>query len=291
MAKWRGDMGFADNVPGYVQPRILAFGSNRSSLSQSLISLPYCVVGQTESGFQIQLEGGDPQAVPPGSGYVLPAGVRYRAWSASQGMFHWMHASFKVSGASDLVDLLDIEFVLPALGGQLCELRMRLDGCEHDHGEPASGSLSIDAIRRETRRSRVAFELLELLLATSRGWRPGAGAVGRRHRLGPVLSYIDQHAGEPITREELAEVASLSPSRFHTLFRETIGAAPMQYVKHVRLRRAQELLASTDLSVAEVSRACGFPDQFHFSRQFKRDCGASPLQYRQSEAARFGRGL
>ena len=48
----------------------------------------------------------------------------------------------------------------------------------------------------------------------------------------------------------------------------------------LRLRHAQELLLSTDASVAEVGVRSGFADQFHFSRQFKAAFGLSPRGYR-----------
>jgi len=54
----------------------------------------------------------------------------------------------------------------------------------------------------------------------------------------------------------------------------------MQYVGRLRLARARELLDRSRLNVAEVARASGFCDPFHFSRVFKREFGVSPRNYR-----------
>ncbi|MEA3272630.1 MAG: AraC family transcriptional regulator, partial [Patescibacteria group bacterium] len=56
--------------------------------------------------------------------------------------------------------------------------------------------------------------------------------------------------------------------------------APMEYVKQLRLKKAQMLLISTDESVAAVGNAVGYGDPFHFSRLFKTFVGNSPKSYR-----------
>ncbi|HIK90856.1 MAG TPA: helix-turn-helix domain-containing protein, partial [Planctomycetes bacterium] len=58
------------------------------------------------------------------------------------------------------------------------------------------------------------------------------------------------------------------------------GITPNHYIREVRIGVARHLLESDQLSMAQVASQCGFYDQSHFSRQFKKSTGLSPLQYR-----------
>ena len=93
---------------------------------------------------------------------------------------------------------------------------------------------------------------------------------------------MQANLGRPITRGELAATLYLSESRFHDVFKHATGVAPVQYLNSLRLRRGQELLLSPEITVAEAGRKCGFDDQFHFSRQFKKAFDQSPRAYRES---------
>ena len=83
-----------------------------------------------------------------------------------------------------------------------------------------------------------------------------------------------------LSRAELADAAHLSEAQFGRRFRREVGMSPMQYVARLRVARARELLERSRLNVAEVARASGFSDPFHFSRIFKRTVGVSPRNYR-----------
>ena len=96
----------------------------------------------------------------------------------------------------------------------------------------------------------------------------------------PVLRRMQEEPEGAWSREGLARLVHLSPSRFHALFKEAMGQAPLAYLQELRLRRAQERLVASEAGVAEIGRACGFGDPFHFSRQFKAFCGESPRTYR-----------
>jgi AraC family transcriptional regulator len=63
---------------------------------------------------------------------------------------------------------------------------------------------------------------------------------------------------------------------FHRHFRCTIS----EYLRRVRIAKAQSLLASRNLEVAEIALACGFSDQSHFTNEFRRITGVPPHRYR-----------
>lgn len=97
-----------------------------------------------------------------------------------------------------------------------------------------------------------------------------------------ITSYMSFRLSEPLTVSEMARRANLSPSRFTVVFREHFGMSPYQYLLHLRVRHAEELLATTTLSHQEIADYCGFSDLYHFSKSFKRCTGQPPSHYRKT---------
>jgi AraC family transcriptional regulator len=101
-------------------------------------------------------------------------------------------------------------------------------------------------------------------------------------RLRRVTEYIDAHLGAPIRVAELADLAQLSEGHFHRAFRETTGRTPLEFVNARRVAMAKQLLARTELSVAQTALRAGFLSPAHFARIFRSMTGQSPSQYRRS---------
>lgn len=98
--------------------------------------------------------------------------------------------------------------------------------------------------------------------------------------LAAAFAWAEANLHLPLTRGELAERAGLSPSRFHARCLQATGAAPMAWVRRRRLERAAELLAGSDLGMAEVARRVGFCDVFHLNKRFRACYGQPPTQFR-----------
>jgi transcriptional regulator GlxA family with amidase domain len=81
---------------------------------------------------------------------------------------------------------------------------------------------------------------------------------------------------------KLAAQVNLSASRLRHLFKEETGTTPANYLKDLRLRRAEELLSTTFLSVKEIVKRVGLGSESHFVREFKRIRGTSPTKYRRA---------
>jgi AraC family transcriptional regulator len=103
-----------------------------------------------------------------------------------------------------------------------------------------------------------------------------------------VGEYIDVHLGETISLDTLADVAGLSPSQFSRMFKQSKGVSPGKYLLRRRVGRTMELLAGTNLSLAEIALAVGFSDQSHCSRSFNKHVGISPREYRCSRPSSQG---
>ncbi|MCD2342513.1 AraC family transcriptional regulator [Ideonella azotifigens] len=101
-----------------------------------------------------------------------------------------------------------------------------------------------------------------------------------------TLTYIAGHLGQPLLLAELAAVAGLSVWRFATVFRQTMGISPHQYVCARRVDQA-ELLLRQGMAAAKVASETGFYDQSHLARHFKSARGLTPGQFQGLSARRL----
>jgi AraC-like DNA-binding protein len=102
-------------------------------------------------------------------------------------------------------------------------------------------------------------------------------AIGQ---LRPLFDYLEAHYRESISVESAAAVMGLSKSHFMRLFKQATGQPFIMYLNHFRIAKAQVLLATTDLSISEVSLEAGFCDQSYFGFIFRSLLHMTPLQYR-----------
>jgi len=97
-----------------------------------------------------------------------------------------------------------------------------------------------------------------------------------------VRAHVDANLESNIDLADLAAVANLSRCHFARAFKQSVGATPHDYLVQRRLERAQELLADTEMPLAEIALATGFSDQSHFSRRFREHLNASPSAFRRA---------
>lgn len=103
-------------------------------------------------------------------------------------------------------------------------------------------------------------------------------------QIGGLLSYLEQHYAEPITVSELAERAGVSVSSVLRAFKRATGMAPIDYLLHIRIDRAAQLLRETDLRMTEIATQVGFANSSYFCKQFKHLTGLSPRAFRNNIA-------
>lgn len=118
-------------------------------------------------------------------------------------------------------------------------------------------------------------------LATIFGAREAQARVGgldaRRMRV--VVERMADDVGARHTIVDLAQLAELSPAHFARAFKQETGVTPHTYLMRLRLERARASLA-TAASLRDVAAECGFADQAHLSRLFKRRFGLTPGELR-----------
>ncbi|MFF3643785.1 helix-turn-helix domain-containing protein [Streptomyces sp. NPDC002564] len=100
--------------------------------------------------------------------------------------------------------------------------------------------------------------------------------------LAPVLDWARAHLDRPLTVEELARRAAMSPRTFYRRLRAATGTTPLRWLLNQRLARAQSLLETTDLSVEKVGELSGLGTANNLRHHFLRQIGVSPGDYRRS---------
>jgi LacI family transcriptional regulator len=146
---------------------------------------------------------------------------------------------------------------------------------------------------------RVGFQAAALLDRIMRGCPvsenlieiPPVGIVTRQssdlvavedERLARAMRFIQNHAYEVISVEDIANVAGISRSLLERKFVKAFGRSPWDLVMQLRLRKAEHLLTQTRLSIAEIAERAGFGTQEYFSAAFRKQTGKTPSSARVS---------
>jgi len=98
--------------------------------------------------------------------------------------------------------------------------------------------------------------------------------------LGAVIATMIRRLGGKVTSGELARAAGTSVRGLERAFDRDYGLSPRQYLRRLRMQTACQQLVSTRSTLAQVADRCGFADQSHFNRDFKRMTGMTPRAYR-----------
>ena len=112
-----------------------------------------------------------------------------------------------------------------------------------------------------------------------------------RHSLGmsnytaQCKDYVRKHYREKIYLEPIAETLGISPTYLSKLFRKETGVSFQEFVNQVRVSRASDLLAYSDMSLDEIAVYVHFPSQSYFGKMFKRYRNTTPKAYRDRHKA------
>ena len=133
------------------------------------------------------------------------------------------------------------------------------------------------------RLATTGLQILALLqgLAQQRGGTPARRQALMRKA---QILLMEQCERLPPLRE-FARGLGMGYSHFRRCFRQHTGLAPKPYVQALRLRRVQELLRHSELTIQEIAERMGYHSPFHLSAEFKKSTGLAPLRWRQRCAA------
>lgn len=105
-------------------------------------------------------------------------------------------------------------------------------------------------------------------------------SVNSNRLIQPSLNYIRNHLDEKITLAKMASLCHISPSYYSKIFsREGLGSLS-NYVNHLKIEKAKELLTRTDISVGAVAANLGYDESSYFIKIFKIETGITPARFR-----------
>ncbi|WP_327684303.1 GlxA family transcriptional regulator [Kitasatospora sp. NBC_00458] len=158
-------------------------------------------------------------------------------------------------------------------------------------GVAAGLDLCLHIVRRDLG-ARVANRLARRMVVPAH--RPGGQAqfvdlsvpVADDDSLAPVLQWATANLERPLTVEDLARQARMSPRTFFRRLQAATGTTPLQWLLHQRLALAQYLLEATELPVERIGGLSGLGSAANLRRHFTARVGVSPTDYRRAFAAR-----
>ena len=208
--------------------------------------------------------------VKPGGCILFPPGTP-QFFTAEVPLVHnWFHAG---EGLLPLVQ----RFGIPV--GQLIYPR------EPDRITEFFRKMELELFSSNTHREDLLDSYLqEFLVFLARATEPSTAAVipEKQHlKLKEMRQRVLSRPTQKWTVAEMAGFVGLSPSRYHTIYKATFGTCPMQDLIDARIGQAKNLLLyHRDLPLPEIAERLGYHDQFHFLRQFRKETGMTPGQYR-----------
>ncbi|TPG52066.1 AraC family transcriptional regulator [Sphingomonas glacialis] len=97
-----------------------------------------------------------------------------------------------------------------------------------------------------------------------------------------VRAFVDANLAETVSIGQLARLVDLSSSHFSRAFKRSTGDTPYEFIMRRRAERARILMLGTSDSLSQIARKCGFADQAHLTRLFKRFLGQTPMRWKRA---------
>lgn len=216
---------------------------------------------------------GDREYYPkPGELFLMPEGVKQSYSYISDRPFqkYWCHFSAKV-GDINLFRMLEMSHVCRVADPNVIQ---EIFSSLTDH-------MKSDAVYAHLLAKSKLMEIFSYYVMNINVDEIIFKNLSSIEKLSKILAYIDSHIEHNITIHELAEIAYMHPNYFIRLFKQQIGVPPIQYIARKKIEKAKELLISTQASVGEIAHDLGFSDLYYFSKQFKKNVGLTPSEYRQ----------
>ena len=145
------------------------------------------------------------------------------------------------------------------------------------------------AARKLVEFMQVSVEVGTVSPAQLQGWIPllfdtmALGAPQAQSRLAVLLAQIEANLALPWTTDSMARYASMSISRLHALFQESLNTSPRVWLLQKRLGLACELLARTNRTIVDIALSAGFADQSALTRAMRQNVASTPAAYRQRQ--------
>lgn len=137
--------------------------------------------------------------------------------------------------------------------------------------------------RNQPFRSDLEHNRLEEILIRACGLKQASIEQQQRdRRVTRACEYMETRLHQHFDVDEVASVCNLSSSRLAHLFKQEMGIGPKAWSSNLRLQQARKLLLSSDVAIAAIAEKVGYEDPAQFARNFRRNVGCSPREFRKS---------
>lgn len=184
-------------------------------------------------------------------------------------------AGVSVHGFAMRMIYLAPDWASAAMGWPACQQPERVQTTLHD---PARVAALCDAVDRRDAAALRPRIIDSLRLATSGPMTAASSAPTRDPRVKSLCDELAQLDAIELDLAALAQRIGVSREHLHRLFRDTVGLSPREYSRCARIHHAKRMLRCGQ-TIGDTAYACGFADQGHFSRWFKRLFGVTPAAY------------
>lgn len=131
-----------------------------------------------------------------------------------------------------------------------------------------------------------SLELLSVILGWNRRRKVLAlPPVNEQDRLGitQAIRYAEEHLSEPLVLHTMAKQACMSKSKFTSVFRNHTCASVAEYVRHLRMEKALNLIKNTSIPLGEIAALVGYRKHSNFSQVFRNHYGVTPRAFRKNK--------
>lgn len=235
---------------------------------------PYTVIVCVfDSDYICEIEGEQTYTVTAGEVLIVPGGLKHRMRFESPGLLNCVHIKYTMLNSMDILTFFEVPRIVK--NKDTCNMCDLVDAISN------TASNGINSLKSSIRLKYLTLSLLDKILDNSMEKDDLTQLMLSINMLIPVLDFIRNNLDSNISRKDLAEILSLSETRFHYVFKEIMNVAPMQYVKNERLNKAHILIATTNMTINEISISVGYADYSNFTRQFREYFGCSPSDIRE----------
>jgi AraC-like DNA-binding protein len=203
-----------------------------------------------------------------------------------KGVFRWVNTTLMLhigrSSRDQIIGRTDFDLFEPYLANQY-----QIDDAQVLRGRPITSRVEMIVFNHTPRwivTSKLPVRSASGRIVGTAGVATMAVQEGSKiwteSRLAPAMAFISEHYHEPISIRAMAQTCGLSVGSFHRQFRDSYLCTPHTYVRQLRVRMSCHALVFSRRPIAAVAAECGFSDQSHFTKEFRRIMGETPRSYR-----------
>jgi len=207
--------------------------------------------------------------------FLMPSGVLQSYSTISSNTFtkYWCHFTAR-AGCKNLFDFFNMPWFIEVADFEYVEMLFsQLIQCYKT-------SIETDEICSLLETKALLIKIISYYLDKACPKELEFSNADTSNRMNLILDFIENNLHREITIEELSQISFLHPNYLIRFFKYHLGITPMRYINIRKIERAKNLLLTSQKSIKEICYETGFCDISHFSKNFKKYTGFSPVQFR-----------